>query len=539
MNMFILLLSIFVASLLWVIFRGYLARSTLDRLPGPPSSSFLLGNIPEVTQRQSWRHWRTLVDTYGAVWKLHGILGAHMLHVSDPKALHSILVKDVELYPKSLSPSTDMYTFLGPGLLTTEGEQNRKQRKLLNPVFSVAHLRNMTHIFYEITRKLVVAIEARIGEESAVIDINGWMARAALELLGQAGLGYSFDSFVEDSTDEFGESVKMFFPVLGRIAPLSLIIPKISYVLPEWLILKLLAVMPHSDTRRMVAISDMMARRSWEIIQERKAALSQEETSLAHRVGEGKDIMSLLLKANLAASEAEKHTDEELIAQMSTLILGGMDTTSNALSRILHLLSENRSVQDKLRTEIVEAGAADSLDHDDLVKLPYLDAVCRETLRLYAPAQFIVREAAKDTYLPLTTPVRSLDGTVMTEVPVPRGTVMILNLTGCNTDFELWGEDAYEWKPERWLGPPTQALENSRVPGVYSNLMTFSGGVRSCIGFKFSQLEMKVVLSVLLTAFRFEMTDKPIAWNSSAVAYPTTGEQSAKPEMLLRVVRVS
>ena len=66
-----------------------------------------------------------------------------------------------------------------------------------------------------------------------------------------------------------------------------------------------------------------------------------------------------------------------------------MDTTSNALSRILHLLAQNPTVQDKLRAELVEAqgGSEGETDvpYDELVKLPFLDAVCRETLRLFAP----------------------------------------------------------------------------------------------------------------------------------------------------------
>ena len=71
----------------------------------------------------------------------------------------------------------------------------------------------------------------------------------------------------------------------------------------------------------------------------------------------------------------------------STFIIAGMDTTSNALSRILQALAEHPDVQEKVRAEIVEAQGGDRTDipHDDLVKLPYLDAVCRETLRLYAP----------------------------------------------------------------------------------------------------------------------------------------------------------
>lgn len=78
--------------------------------------------------------------------------------------------------------------------------------------------------------------------------------------------------------------------------------------------------------------------------------------------------------------------------------------------------------------------------------------------------------AAKDTTLPLLKPIRALDGSVLTEVPVPRGTMVLLHLTGCNTNKDLWGDDAEEWKPERWLGKVPPAVDDARVPGVYSNL---------------------------------------------------------------------
>ncbi|KAI0328016.1 cytochrome P450 [Cubamyces sp. BRFM 1775] len=524
---------------LWLIFRDYVTSSPLDNVPGPPSSSFVLGNIPELIGRQSWKQWEIYVNTYGPVIKIHGMLGGRMLHVYDPKALHSILIKDVEIYPKTLAPTSDLHMLLGPGLLTTEGAQNRKQRKLLNPVFSVAHLRNMTHIFYNISYKLRDAIDRRLGNNGAVIDVNGWMARTTLEMLGQAGLGYSFDNFEGDSTDAYGESLKTFFPNLNRIIKYSFLIPKIANFLSESTLRKLARAAPHPDIQRMMEISDTMAQRSIEIINEKKAALLKGGDSLVHQIGEGKDIMSLLLKANMAASEAERHTDEELIAQMSTLILGGMDTTSNALSRVFHLLAERPDIQDKLRAEIIEACNGEILSHDNLIKLPFLDAVCRETLRLYAPVQFTSREVAQDAKLPLLSPIRGVDGTMMSEIAVPKGTIVLLNYTGSNTNRELWGDDASEWKPERWLGQLPPALDDARVPGVYSNLMTFSGGGRSCIGFKFSQLEMKVVMVVLLSAFKFELTEKPIAWNSSAVTYPTTGEENTRPEMFLKVSQVS
>ncbi|KAH9852524.1 cytochrome P450 [Lenzites betulinus] len=499
----------------------------------------MLGNIPEITARQGWKYWQTLVNTYGPVSQIKGVLGTRLLQISDPKALYSILIKDAEIYPKKLEPATDMHVLLGPGLLTTEGAQNRKQRKLLNPVFSVAHLRDMTHIFYGIAHRLHKAIDGRVGKDGGEIDVNGWMARTTLEMLGQAGLGYSFDNFMDDSTDAYGESLKMFFPVLSRITAFSIVLANLSWVLPDWALLKLSHLVPQTDVKRMVAISDTMRRRSLEIINEKKSALLKGDEALVHQVGEGKDIMSLLLKANMIASDAEKHTDDELIAQMSTFILGGMDTTSNALSRILHQLAIHPSVQDKLRAEIVEACGGGDIPYDDIVKLPYLEAVCRETLRVFAPVQMIARASAKNATLPLFRPIRGVDGTMMSEIPIPKGSVIVLNCSGCNTNKDLWGSDAYEWKPERWLGELPKEIGDARVPGVYSNLMTFSGGGRSCIGFKFSQLEMKIVLTVLLSAFKFELTAKPIAWNSSAVMYPTTGEESSKPEMFLRLSKLA
>ena len=112
----------------------------------------------------------------------------------------------------------------------------------------------------------------------------------------------------------------------------------------------------------------------------------------------------MIVKANMAAAEDEKMTDEEIDAQMSIFILAGMDTTSNALSRILQLLAQHPDVQEKLRAEIVEAQGGDRSDlpYDDLIKLPYLDAVCRETLRLYAPVILSGRVCVDSVFLLLS-----------------------------------------------------------------------------------------------------------------------------------------
>ena len=88
---------------------------------------------------------------------------------------------------------------LGDGLLATVGERHRKQRRMLNPVFSIAHMRHMIPIFYDITRKLQDAIAMRVKDGQGEIDMLDWMGRTALELIGQAGLGWSFDPLIEDT----------------------------------------------------------------------------------------------------------------------------------------------------------------------------------------------------------------------------------------------------------------------------------------------------------------------------------------------------
>ncbi|KAI0713775.1 cytochrome P450 [Earliella scabrosa] len=539
MSIVLLLTSCFVYAG-WRLWQWCVRGSPLDNLPGPPQGSFLLGNINELSNRQSWKYWRNHSATYGPVAKVSGFIGMRMVSVYDPKALYSVLTKDVEFYPKHTTPSDDLPLLLGPGLFTTNGEQHRKQRKALNPVFSAAHLRSMTHIFYDLTRKVQRAIGERIGEDARVVDIDGWMARTTLEMLGQAGLGYSFDDFQQDSADHFGESLKNFFPVFFRVPFISFLIPALSCYFPEWTIRTMLRWFPHPDVGRVMEIADTMAQRSKEIIDEKRRLLLQGDEAFVQQVGAGKDLMSILLRRNMAASEAERLSDPELVAQLSTFTLAGMDTTSNALCRVLHLLAERPEAQGRLRTEILEARATlgtDDIPYDDLVKLPYLDAICRETLRLYAPVTVTVRRAAKDMALPVSNPIRGQDGSLMNEVPIPKGTFVIINCQGSNCNREWWGEDVYEWRPERWMEPLPPALEKARVPGIASNLMTFVGGPRSCIGFKFSELEMKVVVSVLVASFKFELTDQPIMWNSSAVTYPTMGD-SPNPEMLLRLTRL-
>ena len=72
--------------------------------------------------------------------------------------------------------------------------------------------------------------------------------------------------------------------------------------------------------------------------------------------------------------------------------------------------------------------------------------------------------------LPLSTPIVGRDGTVINEITVPKGCEVIIGVLGANTSKHIWGEDALEWKPERWMNPLPETLKEAHVPGVYSHL---------------------------------------------------------------------
>ncbi|KAI1790098.1 cytochrome P450 [Ganoderma leucocontextum] len=544
----VLVASGLVLYFMWRLVRNYFVSSPLDKIPGPPSGSIISGNLFQLFNHNGWEFVDDFVQTYGPLAKCHGFYGSRMLHVYDPKAMHSIYVKDQESFYRGERTEWFVHCpaalglLLGPGLLATHGPAHKKQRKMLNPVFSGAHMRNLTPLFYNVADRLRMAIGSQVKDGPKDIDVLAWMGRAALELVGRGGLGYSFDTLVSESRNEFAEAVKALKPAMNDTPLVRELAPFLPYLGPAWFRRFLLHLVPIPRIQRLKNLTDTLSKAAKDIYLAKKAAIERGDTELLHSVGEGKDIMSVLLRENMKASEEDKLPEEEVLSQMGTFILAGVDTTSNALSRVLHLLCLSPDVQETLRTELREAQEQYGRDipYDELCALPYLDAVCRETLRLHAPVNISAREATVDTVIPLSEPLRCTDGTVIMEVPVPKGTNILLNLRGCNTNKALWGEDAWEWKPERWLRPLPKAVEDARIPGIYANLMTFISGGHSCIGFKFSQLEMKIVLSTLVSNFQFELSpDKPIFWNFAGIAYPVTSHESSKPEMNLKVRLVS
>ncbi|CAA7267036.1 unnamed protein product [Cyclocybe aegerita] len=514
----------------WKLIRRLVIRQSLDNLPGPTPESFVTGSLGQLANKYAWDFHQHVFDNYGGVVKVKGLFGANAIYVHDPKALTHILLKDQAIYEET-------ETFIH------SGERHRLQRKLLNPVFSIAHMRQMVPIFYEVSHRVhdtFVTIAKRPGGQE--IDIIDWMTRLALELIGQSGLGYSFEALGEDSEPhQYCVAGKMLVPLASETTPLRGLFMPLVGKFASWPRLGrfLVDLIPSKGINDIKFIVDTLHKTSVEIIEGKKKLILAGDEAMKDQIGQGKDVISILMKANMFAPKEEQLSERELLGQVTSLTFAATDTTSGALTRTLHILALHKDAQDRLRQELREArkehGGQD-LPYDTLVSLPYLDAICRETLRLYPPVAVMHRAARANAILPLSTPIKGIDGTDITSLEVPNGTDIFISILGSNRNPDFWGPDVLEWKPERWLNPLPESLVNSRIPGIYSHLMTFLGGGRSCIGFKFSQLEMKAVLALLVEDLEFSLPDgKEIFWQMNAVASPATERDAVRPHMPLKV----
>jgi len=398
----------------------------------------------------------------------------------------------------------------------------------------------MTPIFHRISLRLQEILKSNVKDGPKDLDILEWMTRVALELVGQGGLGYSFGTLDDGApVNEYAVAAKNMGSAFISLGTIRLFVPWFTKMGSPGFLGNLVRYIPWNKLRNMLHVVDVMDQTSKDIFEKKKVALQEGDEATLRQIGEGRDIMSILLRANMTASEEDRLSDSELLGQMSTLIFAAMDTTSSALSRILFLLAEHQDVQDKLRIELTKAReAASDPDYDTLHALPYLEAVCRETLRLYPPISFLSRTARDDVVLPLGSSITGEDGTKISNIPISKNTNVIISIVGVNRDPTIWGPDASEWKPERWLSPLPASVSEARVPGVYSNMLTFLGGGRACIGFKFSQLEMKVLLSVLIPEFGFSPSKEEIIWRMGGVSAPTI-KGFSKPMLPLKLSSVN
>ncbi|EJU01602.1 cytochrome P450 [Dacryopinax primogenitus] len=499
----------------------------INQLRGPNSPSWVFGLEQAVVDAEGGT-----ADEYGCTFKYPSFVDKWELCTLDPKAV-SHLLSNNDIYPKPAILRNVLNSV--SGLISAEGETHKRQRRILNPSFSQVQLREVTPVFFEKATELRDIWQAQIlaasnPAEGQKLDVYQWLSRATLDTIGVAGFGYDFESLFHDK-NELAFAVRELFRTQMENRWLNMIrlfFPILRLFLPE----------PDLQVRK--RSMQTMRRVGMELIQKKKAEVARSkvgEKETSGTVVGGRDILSALIRANMASDVLPTHrlTDEEVLSQITTFLLAGHEITGNSLTWSLLMFAQHTRIQTKLREELL-AVAEGLPSMEDLNSLPYLDLCIRELLCLQGPVRDTVRVATQDDNIPLQYPVIDRHGNTLDAVRFKAGDVILIPILAIDKSERLWGPTALEFRPERFQSAPEAA---TAIPGVYSHILTFTGGPRACIRYRFSIIEVKAFLFILLRSFIFELPacDMEIVKKTVMVTRPLIKGEEEKGAQLPLLIR--
>ncbi|KAJ7622150.1 cytochrome P450 [Roridomyces roridus] len=501
-------------------------NSPLHFIDGPKNASLLAGNFGEILANpRKTSEWRR---EFGRIFRFKGLFSVTELHVCDVKAIDH-LVSHPAVYQRPPVILASTAKVVGHGILSVTSDEHKRQRRILNPAFGVSQVRMLTETFVEKSVQLRDIWNHQITPgESAIIDVSLWLRKMTLDVIGSAGFNYEFNALNEEGrTSELNQVFTQLFhsPNSERYNAFRLAQARIPilrfFPVPGGRMLRNARMKMQSIGRRIVA--------------ESLEALRAAEGSKS--LGAKRDLLSVLLRANVSpvVPESQRMTEEEAIAQIPSFFLAGQETTSSAVSWALHRLCLNPDVQAKLRDELLTM-STDNPTMEELNSLPYLESVVRETMRVHSPVPALQRMAMDDDVLPLAKPYIDKDGKEHYSLPIPQGQIIHIPILAINTDKEIWGDDAEEFRPDRWEKIPEAA---NSVPGVWAHLLTFFAGPHNCIGFRFSLVEIKALLFALIRAFEFEpaLPEGDVIPSAVGISRPTIAGKGSASTLPLIVKR--
>ncbi|KAK0445854.1 cytochrome P450 [Armillaria borealis] len=487
-----------VAVLLTVMFRRFKGRRSAVRgIRGPPSPSFLLGHEYLLNNRQHVgdleTEWR---QQYGAVYRTKGCFSQDILSVGDPKALQYIFHSSGYRFPKTRDSIRTTKALTGEGLATVGGDIHQRQRKILGPAFTTSQLRLFLTVFQASAMKLTEKINERVVD-GGVLNVLEWTSKAALDIIGISAFRYQFNSLSGGETELMMTLNKIFFEAGMWPTSLELLYSALWRILPEWLIL-VLEWLPSRETKRMNRFRDVAMKVSRPIFERQVKEVANDVNSAE------KDVVNVLAMSHLSDDAKKNMSDTEIDSQLATFVIAGHDTTANTMAWLLYELSLHPEDQAKIREEIAQTklNAPEALTSNDYDSMVWLNACIKEALRLHPLLYVLYRESAQDDVLPLAEPITTSDGKLCLQIPVSKGQVVMASVYTYNRLPSVWGKDAEEWNPRRFLDGCD--IKQTSL-GVYANLLTFSAGIRGCIGWRFAVMELQSVVTELLDNFEFSI----------------------------------
>jgi len=371
---------------------------------------------------------------------VHFKLGPQDMYLlNHPDFIRDVLVTNNRNFVKSRGLQMAK-KFLGEGLLTSEGEFHRRQRRLAQPAFH----RQRINAYAEIMTGHATRTRER-WRDGETLDIWHEMMRLALAIVGKT----LFDADVESEAPEIGKALTDVMQLFERITnPLSGLLDKL----------------PLPGNIRWLKAKERLDSTIYRIINERRAS------------GEDRgDLLSMLLLAQDEEGDGGSMTDQQLRDEAMTLFVAGHETTANALTWTWYLLSQHPEVEAKLHEEIDTVLAGRLPTAADVAQLRYTEMVFAEAMRMYPPAWTMGRRVLADYQIG--------------QYVVPAGSIVLMSPWVMHHDPRFF-PDPFKFDPERW----TAEAREARPKFSY---FPFGGGPRVCIGEQFAWMEGALLIATI------------------------------------------
>ncbi|KAF6828429.1 bifunctional p-450-like protein [Colletotrichum plurivorum] len=423
-----------------------------------PAGLPLLGNINAIDPEFPLGSMTALADQYGEIYRLH-FPGRSLVVVSTQALVNETC--DEKRFKKSVNSAlTQIRDGVHDGLFTAKmGEENWGiAHRVLMPAFGPLSIRNMFDEMHDIATQLTLKW-ARYGPDAPIMVTDDF-TRLTLDTLALCSMGYRFNSYYSPVLHPFIEAMGDFLTEAGnksRRPPLP-------------------GVFFRARDQKFNDDIEILRNTAREVLESRKA-----EGDKSTR----RDLLTAMMEG-VDSKTGKKMTDESIMDNLITFLIAGHETTSGLLSFAFYQLLKHPEAYQKAQQEVDSVVGKGQIKVDHLSKLPYINGVLRETLRINATIPLFTVEAFEDTLL-------------AGKYPVKAGETILNLLARSHLDPHVYGEDANEFKPERMFDDNFNRL-NKEFPNSWK---PFGNGMRACIGRPFAWQEALLVMVMLLQNFNF------------------------------------
>ncbi len=414
-------------------------------LPPGPKGRPLIGNMFE-PKGNAPSYLAHCAHEYGDIVYFR-FLGVPMCYISRPELIESVLVTQSGNFEKSKDYRA-LRRVLGNGLLTSEGDFWRRQRKLIQPAFHQGRIAAYAEVMVRFTERMLAS-----WSDEQSFDVHEAMMRLTLSIVAKT----LFDTDVSHEAEDVDAALNVLMGKFMRQAGFA-------FLLPKWV--------PLPTTRRLRRATKQLDKVIYGIIAQRRAS--------GHMAG---DLLSVFLQVR--DEQGVGMTDRQLHDEIMTLFLAGHETTANLLTWTWYLLAQHPEVVAKLDEELRSVLGGRAPTPADLPRLMYTDMVLRETMRLYPPVWVIGRRALA--------PFR-LGG-----YDLPADTNVLMSQLLMHHDARYFPEPE-TFDPERWNANDPRNLALPRFA-----YFPFGGGPRVCVGAAFGMMEAVLLLATIAQKFRIDL----------------------------------